>query len=201
LFHGAALPLADHSQSGGHGADEHEDDAAQPGDHDDRRTQLGVEEHVDLGGGDGIAGRRAGAGGARLRQAAQSRLGGEQLGAVDEDAWRRPRRRRRHDGDDRLAAAQRLAGAAGVATGVGADHVELLRQSPGDEAGAGPQHGRGDFLDVEARRVAEHDQKEERQQEQHRQGPRVAAQLAELLDHDGAHGLSSRLRPGNIQHL
>ncbi len=53
-----------------------------------------------------------------------------------------------------------------------------------------PDDQRARLLDVEACRVAEDDQEQERQHEQHGQRAPVAAQLAELLDHDRPHGPS-----------
>ncbi len=49
LLHGARLALAHHAERGRDGADEDEDDAAQPGHHDHRRAQVGVEEDLGLG--------------------------------------------------------------------------------------------------------------------------------------------------------
>ena len=65
----------------------------------------------------------------------------------------------------------------------------------------GVGHRHPHLLDVEARRVAEHDQEEERHGEHHRERAPVAAQLPELLHNDGPHRPTPRRTATTVRGL
>ncbi len=98
-----------------------------------------------------------------------------------------PAGRRGHEGDDRLAAAQRLLRGRTVVARPHGDDLELLGQPRFDQLRRVPHDHGGDLLHVEARRVAEDDEEEERQEEEHGDRPPVTPQLPELLDDDRPH--------------
>ncbi len=194
LLHGAALALAHHAERRGDGADEHEDDPAEAGDHDDGGAQARVEEDRDLDRGSGAAERQspgarwsqpAARSSARLRSAAcaaKSSVPSMSTVAAPPARWR-------DDRDHGLAALRSASCAAALSPPASVATTSKRRRESGRHSlGSGADDHGGDVLDVEARRVPEHDEEEERQQEQHRQRAPVAAQLPELLDRDGPHG-------------
>jgi hypothetical protein len=161
------------TESGGDGPDEHQHHAHQAGDHDRRRLQPGVEQHL-----------RGGQPGAPA-QLGHHRAGREQVGPVDQHL-RLPGVAGDHR-HGRVGVAQGLDGGLAALPGSDPDDLQPVRQRVRQLLGPGADHHRLHLVDVEAGRVAEHHQQQHREQDHHGQRAPVPAHLAELLHRHGPH--------------